>query len=232
MTKVTNRVPKTYITHDQSFKVLASNISMNNMIATDEFEPSIYGFMFLRLLHMIHTMRSAFHSHPILICKYNLDSTYRHLHMNTYSTIKCLCTTAVCALIYLHLTFEGVTSPSKWCITIDIITNPACDIADNPFWCHKSTTASEHNPSQLPEPSYLHPDIPFIPALPFDVYIILSRHSWIGSYVDGMISVYVNTLNNTICTTKVILLTIFIPTHPSSSSPHLILHTYLLYIHI
>ena len=61
------RIKKKRLTHDQSFPGLASEQSINNMVTTDALEPLIYGFMFMRLIHMIHAMRWAYPDVHILI---------------------------------------------------------------------------------------------------------------------------------------------------------------------
>ena len=107
------RIEKKRLTHDQSFKGLKSNESINDRLDVEKLEPLIHGYMFSRLLHMIHAMRLAHPSLVILICKYDLDSAYRRMHLNSVSAAKCIYMTTVCALIYLRLTFGGSSSPAE-----------------------------------------------------------------------------------------------------------------------
>ena len=107
------RVKKTRLTHDQSFKGLESGISLNEQVIREELEPLIYGFMFLRKRHMIHAMRLQFPHITILLYKIDLDAAFRRMHLNATSAVKCICTTAICAAIYLRLTFGGRLQPRR-----------------------------------------------------------------------------------------------------------------------
>ena len=188
-----NVIEKKRLTHDQSFHGLESNVSINERIDEDMLEPLIYGYMFSRLLHMIHAMRMTYPLMVILLCKYDLDSAYRRMHMSAASCAKCICMTAVCALVYLRLTFGGSSSPAEWCIIIELATDLANDIANNPHWRHKTTFAKEPDPSRLLPPVLLPASDAFAQALPVDVHLNLPRHGWVNSYIDGMIGVCVYT---------------------------------------
>lgn len=61
--------------------------------------------------------------------------------MVAQSAIKCMCTTLTYALIYLCLTFGSLFSPAKWCVLVEIITNVANDITNNPHWLLSTTCA-------------------------------------------------------------------------------------------
>ena len=225
-----DRIEKQRLTHDQSFMGLESGVSINDNTDEDKLEPLIYGFMFIRLIHMIHAMRLAYPSVAILLCKYDLDSAYRRMHMNAASAAKCLCMTAVCALIYLRLTFGGTSSPAEWCVIIEILTDLGNDIINNPHWDHTHTFAKEPDPSMLRPPLLNPPTDEFVQALPADVHLHLPRHGWVDSYIDDLIGVCLHIGSNAIRTTKAILLAIYIMARPSSSTPPPILHKYLLAI--
>ena len=218
------------MTHGQSFIGLGSNISINDNTDEDKLEPLIYGFMFIRLIHMIHAMRMAFPYVAILLCKYDLDSAYRRMHMNAASAVKCLCMTTVCALIYLRLTFGGSSSPAEWCIITEILTDLANDIMNNPHWNHSKTFAKEPDPSKLLPPLLNLPSDKFVQALPANVHLHIPRHGWVDSYIDDLIGVCVHVGDNAIRTTKAILLAIYIMARPSPLTPPLILHKYLISI--
>ena len=127
------RIRKKRLTHDQSFQGLSSEKSINERVDKDTLEPLIYGFMFMRMIHMIHAMRWAHPTIHILICKFDLASAYRRMHLNAGTAIKCICSTTICALIYLRLTFGGSFSPAEWCVLIELITDLAGDIIKNPL---------------------------------------------------------------------------------------------------
>ena len=186
--------------------------------------------MFSRLLHMIHTMRINYPMMVILLCKYDLDSVYRRMHMSAASAAKYICMTTVCALIYLRLTFGGSSSPAEWCIIIELATDLANDIANNPHWYHSKIFAREPDPSRLLPPVLLPASDAFVQGLPSDVHLNLPRHGWIDSYIDDMIGVCVHIWENTVRTTKAILLAIYVLARPSSLNPPPILHRYLLSI--
>ena len=225
-----DRIEKKRLTHDQSFKGLKSNESINDRLDEEKLEPLIYGYMFSRFLHMIHAMRLAHPFLVILICKYDLDSAYRRMHLNSASAAKCICMTTVCALIYLRLTFGGSSSPAEWCVIIEILTDLANDITNNPFWNHSTTYAREPDPSKLPPPLLKPENDTFVQALPVDVDLQLPRHGWIDSYIDDIIGICTHQGNNAIRTTKAILLAIYLFARPSSDSKNPIPHKYLLSI--
>ena len=71
------RIKKKRLTHDQSFPGLASEKSINDRVDLESLEPLIYGFMFMRVIHMIHAMRLNHPNTAILLCKFDLASAYR-----------------------------------------------------------------------------------------------------------------------------------------------------------
>ena len=150
--------------------------------------------------------------------------------MNAASAAKCLCITTVCALIYLPLIFGGSSSPAEWCILIEIITDLALNTTNNPHWNHNTTFAKEPEPTQVTPPLLNPPSETFSTALPADVQLHLPRHGYIDSYIDNIIGVCLHRGENSICTTKSILLALFLVARPSNSSSPPILHKYLLSI--
>ena len=150
--------------------------------------------------------------------------------MNAASAAKYLCITTVCALIYLRFTFGGSSSPAEWCILIEIITDLALDITNNPHWNHNTTFTKEPNPTQSPSPLLNPPSEPFTTVLPTNVQLHLPRHGYINSYIDNLIGVCLYRGENAICTTKAMILTLFLVVRPSNSSTPPILHKYLLSI--
>ena len=91
--------------------------------------------------------------------------------MSAESAVKCICMKTVCALIYLRLTFGGSSSPAEWCIIIELATDLANDIANNPHWRHATTFAKEPDPSKLLPPALFPASDAFGPALPADVHL-------------------------------------------------------------
>ena len=55
------------------------------------------------------------------------------MHLSADTARKCICSTKICALVYLRLTFGGVFSPAEWCALIKVLTNLGNDIINNPF---------------------------------------------------------------------------------------------------
>ena len=167
---------KKRLTHDQSFPGLASEQSINDRVDTDTLEPLIYGFMFMRVIHMIHAMRWAHPNIHILLCKFDLASAYRRMHLSAHTAAKCICSTAICALVYLRLTFGGSFSPAEWCVLIELLTDLGNDIINNPFWDHDKTQATQPSPHTIPSPVLQDSAIPFAPALSANVSLNLPRH--------------------------------------------------------
>ena len=221
------RIEKKRLTHNQYFPGIASKESINSQTKTEELEPVLYGIMLLRLLRIIHAYTLHAPSTPIFVGKYDLELAYCRLHMNTTSAVKCICSTAVCALIFLRLTFGGSFSPAEWCILIELTTNLANDIANNPAWCQHNTQATQSDPATLHIPIIQPTTNPFTPALPADISVPIPRHGWFDSYVDDIVSVSLDIKDNKIRTKKAILLTIFLITRPPNKDQHPIPHTYI-----
>ena len=225
-----DKIMKDRLTHDQSFRGLSSDISINEQLEVDKLEPLIYGFMFIRLLHMIHAMRLAFPSLPILLCKFDLEAAYRRMHMHATTAAKCICITSICALVYLRLTFGAAFSPAEWCIIIEMMTDLSNDILNNPLWDpakHKSPIPS---PDTIPPPKLLPPDTPFGQALPVDVSVPLPRFGYVDSYIDDLVGVCLHMKDNAIRTSSSILLSIFLLARPfcPNDTPSNISHNYML----
>ena len=223
------KMKKKRLTHDQSFPGMASDISLNEQVVEEKLEPLIYGYMFLRMLHMIHAFRMAHPTTAILLCKFDLDAAYRRLHFNANSAIKCICSTAICAYIYLRLTFGGSFSPAEWCVIIEMMTDLANDIVNNPTWVPSKAQAPIPSPSTIPSPIILPASRAFNPALPVDVHIHIPRHGWVDSYIDDIIGICLHLKDNAVRTTKAILLAIHLMARPfdNTEKPNII-HSYIL----
>ena len=224
------KMMKKRLTHDQSFPGLSSNIAINDQLQVEKLEPLIYGFMFIRLLHMIHAMRLAFPTIAILLCKFDLDAAYRRMHMHAATAAKCICTTSICALIYLRLTFGAAFSPAEWCIIIELITDLSMDIINNPLWVPSKLHSPIPEPSTIPPPKLYPSNTPFAPALPVDVTIQLPRHGWVDSYIDDLVGVCLHIKDNAKRTSTAILLSIYLLARPfcPSDIPANIIHHYIL----
>ena len=106
-------INKKCVTHDQSFQGLVLERSINNIVDITTLEPLIYRLMFMRVVHVIHAMQWAYLDIHILIYKLDLVSAYRQMHISAKTAAKCICSTSICALIYLRLTFGGSFSPAE-----------------------------------------------------------------------------------------------------------------------
>ena len=223
------KIKKKRLTHDQSFQGLVSGQSLNEQVITDELEPIIYGHMFLRICHMIHAMRFAYPAVHILMFKIDLDSAFRRLHLSAAAAAKCICATTICAVIYLRLTFGSSFSPAEWCIVIETITDLALDIANNPLWCHNTTVTSWLKSSDIPKPILLPNNIPFAPALPCDVSVLLPRYGHFDSFVDDIIGICLHIGNNATKTVNAILLSIHLLARPFTiMATQIIPHNYII----
>ena len=158
---------------------MASEQSINNRVTTDALEPLIYGFMFMQVIHMIHAMRWAYPEIHILICKFDLASAYRHMHLSAKTAAKCICSTTICSLVYLRLTFGGSFSPAEWCVLIELLTVLGNDIINNPFYDPKQTQATQSPPDTIPTPILYDDTIPFALALPANVSLNIPRFRWV-----------------------------------------------------
>ena len=222
------RIEKKRLTHDQSFPGLASEQSINARVNTDTLEPLIYGFMFMRVIHMIHAMRWAYPNIHIILCKFDLASAYRRMHLSAHTAAKCICSTTICALVYLRLTFGGSFSPAEWCVLIELLTDLGNDIINNPYWNQTTTQATQPPPASIPAPTLLPKHIPFAPALPADVSLNLPRHGWVDGYIDDLVGICLHLNQNATRTTRAILLAISIFARPTNTQTSNIPHPYIL----
>ena len=108
--------------------------------------------MFMRVIHIIHTMRLAHPDIIILLCTFDLSSAYILMHVIVQIVAKCIYPTIICALIYLRLTSGGSFTPSEWCILIELLTDLANTTINNPFWNHKKTQSVQPTPESIPSP--------------------------------------------------------------------------------
>ena len=222
------RIRKKRLTHDQSFPGIASAQSVNDRVKVDSLEPLIYGYMFMRVIHMIHAMRWAHPNIHILLCKFDLASAYRRMHLSAKTATKCICSTTICALVYLRLTFGGSFSPAEWCVLIELLTDLGNDIINNPYWDPSQTQATQPPPDSIPSPTLLPHTTPFAPALPADVALNLPRYGWVDGYIDDLVGVCLHINTNASRTTRAILLAISTFARPTSTHTTNIPHPYIL----
>ena len=165
---------------------------------------------------------------PIILCKYNLEAPYCHLHMMAQSVIKYICAALLFTLIYLQLTFGGSFSPAEWCVIINIITDVANDSINNPNGLLTKFTPPHllhhlaHRHLSSPYPSRSSPPSPPQSKPP------INQHGWDESYIDNILGVCLHIGENTKRTSSSILLTISLIAHPESKEHHPIPHNYML----
>jgi len=149
------------------------------------------------------------------------------MHLSANIARKCICSTKICALVYLRLTFGGAFSPEEWCVLIELLTDFGNDIIKNSFWDHNKAQATNPHPASIPVP-ILQPDTtPFSIALPADVSLNLPRYGWVDGYIDDLVGVCLHQGVNEARTIRAILLAISTfaqPTHTTSAN---ILHPYI-----
>ena len=67
-----------------------SGLSVNNQVLKDNLQPYFYGFLTLRILHMIVDIRIKWPSKCIVIGKTDLDAAYRRVHANAQIAATCI----------------------------------------------------------------------------------------------------------------------------------------------
>ena len=114
---------------------------------------------------------------------------------------------------------------------IEIITDLALDIANNPCWSFTKFHSPIPEVSTIPSPTLLQQDIPIGEALPSDVDVPLPRHGYFDSYVDDIIGICLHIGQNAQRTIYAILLTIYLmarPFCPNNDTSTDVLHSYIL----
>ncbi len=89
-----DRIPKFRMTHNQSFPGLSGQ-SVNLTVEKDQAPPCMYSFVLSRVLHYIVDVCRHHPDKKIFLCKFNLDSAYRHCHLSGLTASWCMVTSSL-----------------------------------------------------------------------------------------------------------------------------------------
>jgi hypothetical protein len=128
------RIPKNRLTHDQTFSVLDTSLSVNKNLDIKAYPDLIYGFCLRRIIYQILSLRFHHPTQPILIAKYDIKQAFRRIHYSGLASTKCIAVFNNLAYLQLRMTFGGSNCPTTWCSVSELIADLANDILDSSDW--------------------------------------------------------------------------------------------------
>ena len=213
-----NRIKKQRTTRDLS-RPWKSGHSVNNMVDKDLMDPCLFGFCLSRILHGIHAMRSKYPTKAIFLSKIDLDAAFRRVHVFIKHAL--LSFTIVNNLTYFlgRLPFGASDAPSKHDTPSNITVDLGQAFMDDVTWDPNQVNSPQA--SQIPPLTRLDNGTPFGHAHPLAVDLP-TKNCFADGYVDDLISVAIDTPQDTLRARHAIALatyTIFRPTNEDDPIP-------------
>lgn len=183
-------IPKSRLTHDQTYTHLPGSKSVNNLTDKSMFPDMIYGWCLPRLFHQIIAMRLAHPNTRILGIKADFKSAYQRVHYNWRSAQQCIVTLTGMLVLWWRLCFGGTGFPMAWCAIGELIVDLANALLRNSA-CQWATVKCRYKP--LLQPSRLLPDeAPFTVAMPTMVEPPTRDSGYLDIFVDDVIGLVVD----------------------------------------
>jgi hypothetical protein len=189
-----------------------SQISVNSRIDMGEYKEMIYGWCLPRIIHFIVALRLAWPLTAIFICKYDYSDAYRRIAHSAKAVAQTITTLGVLAFIYIRLTFGGSPNAPTWCCFSETVTDLANEISMCKDW-DPSTLRSPDQPV-TPEPKRLDASVPFGPARPMAVTVPPVITGRVDGFVDDLINVFLDTIENCLRQPHVVPLAMFVTSRP------------------
>jgi hypothetical protein len=209
------RKVKYRITQDLTYAETAKEepISVNSRIDMKAYPEMIYGWCLPRIIHFIVALRLAWPGKSILIAKYDYSDAYRWIaHSAKAALAQTITTLGALAFVCWRLTFGGSPNPPTWCCFSEIVT----DLANEISMCAEWDPATLKSPDQTvtPDPIPLGPEIPVASALPMAVTIPPVITGRVDGFIDDLINVFLDTLENCRRQAHVVPLAMFVTSRP------------------
>jgi hypothetical protein len=209
-----NRKIKYRITQDLTYAESEKEqpISVNSRIDMSAYPEMIYGWCLPRIIHFIVALRLAYPGTAVFISKYDYSDAYRRIAHSAAAVAQTITTLGLLAFIYIRLTFGGSPNPPTWCCFSEMVTDLANEISMCSEW-DPNTLRSPDQPT-TPEPKRLSPSVPFAPAQPMAVTIPPVITGRVDGFIDDLINVFLDTIDNCRRQPHVVPLAMFVTSRP------------------
>jgi hypothetical protein len=198
------------LTYAESDKALP--LSINSRIDMSAYPEMIYGWCLPRIIHFIVALRLAQPGVSIFISKYDYSDAYRRIAHSAAAVAQTITTLGCLACVYFRLTFGGSPNPPTWCCFSELVTDLANEISMCTEW-DPSTLRSPDQPT-TPEPKRLEPSVPFAMAQPMAVAIPPVITGRVDGFIDDLINVFPDTVENCRRQPHVVPLAMFVTSRP------------------
>jgi LysM repeat protein len=199
-------IPKKRVCHDLSNN-RDQGYSINQRVIEERVPSVLFGYTFLRFLHMIHHIRFFNPNERILINKVDIEKAYRRLHTSAKMTAKCIAMWFVqnhtedhtpdeeeIAVALGRLPFGSMPAPAEFSNSSDITFDLVNDLLNCPLWDPTKLPSPLKN--EIPPPKRLSKEVPFGPAFAADVQLPISFKGGTDGYIDDGTACVLDTEEN------------------------------------
>ena len=191
-------IPKMRVTHDLSFPGEYTESSINSRVVEEDLEPCMFGYMLLRLIHYIVSLRRRYPDKKIWLRKEDFKSAFRRVHLHSSTALKSVVRMIIddidMILVSLRLPFGGAPCPSGFCLVSDVLTDVINDLLNDETWDHEATKGAFV--TKIPQAKPLQNDITFEPGLEVSVEMPDDCKGKADVYIDDIISCTVDEGDN------------------------------------
>jgi hypothetical protein len=202
------------LTYAESEKDLP--ISVNSRIDMGAYPEMIYGWCLPRIIHFIVALRLASPGVAIFIAKYDYSDAYRRISHSATAVAQTITTLGTLAFLYLRLTFGGSPNPPTWCGFSEVVTDLANEISMCADW--DPDTLKSPDQTVTPAPVRMTPDVPFGLAQPMAVIIPPVITGRVDGFIDDLINVFLDTVENCRRQPHVVPLAMFVTSRPHAGA--------------
>lgn len=189
------RIPKTRLTHDQTFCLLTGSESVNVLTDTSKYAELIFGYCLHRMIYQAVSLRFHYPHLRILCSKYDFAKAYRRLHYHGASAVRCIAVFEHLAYVMLRLSFGGKSCPASWCAVSELITDLANELLHDPTWSAEPPFCSPDQ-TLVPPPDRLPNHIPLAPSLPTMLLPPPHPEGMTDVFVDDVSTLFLDTPEN------------------------------------
>ena len=194
-----SRTPSKRATHDLSTAATRDR-SINARVEKEKLDPLVYGFAFLRFIHLIVTYRLRHPDAPLYLSKSDLKAAFRRLQTRGSLAVQSAISTkglgplddqqledpiALCAL---RLTFGGAPNPALFCPMSEAAVDLAVAISSCPNW-DPSQLASSHAATAQAAPRLVPPVVQFAEARELQVDVQAQAKGGADVFIDDLFAV-------------------------------------------
>ena len=208
-------IPKDRLTQDLTFLITAEDVSVNKRVDMEQYPEMIYGWCLSRLIHFVVALRLAFPNERILIAKYDFSDAYRRVAHS--AAAQSIIVSEGISYIALRLSFGGVPNPPSWCCFSEMVT----DLSNGIPLCENWDPSTLHSPIQPVSPPSIYKEDdskPIGQARQLEVSIPTTSLGRTDYFIDDIVKVILDTLDNVARQAAVTPLAVFACTGPHAGS--------------